>query len=1725
MADIKSIILNSADETLEKALAPFIEEQFPTFVRTDYRKLVLFIKSYYEWMDLVGNPGYVNQHLDAVYDADKNLEQFFSHFNSTYLDGFPKELATNTSENKPNKKTLLKKIRDFYGNKGTESSYKFLFRVLYDSDLELYYPKSDILKTSDGQWIEPVSIKISSFNGSNLFSAKGGQIIQISGTGEVRGSADIDSVVQYTQDGIAITELFLHNLVGTFLPNEEVRITTTSGQEYRETPHSVLGDFYIEVPGEGYRIGDIVSVSAIASKIYVDSQQGSGSEAETEPDPENASDSESPRLLDVGGIGFSARVEQVGFAGNIKRISIINSGLNYGADIIVNIFSPTGKKQAVVYALRTAVTRYPGYFKGNSGKVSSNKKIQDGNYYQEFSYELKSRVGIDQYFDILKRLVHPVGMQMFGSVLLKSEIDNLLTSSTQFTKFETPVIGRYTPYTPRTFNNLRSSYFLPNQVKGATLQVWLSGYNIRGNTSDGITAGWGYVLQRATIGSNPGGRTATAEDIFGINRWISVVGGHTFSHNPTLPNSTVWLTPNFKREAINTHPSVNFRPVQYNFSGPSDFSALRSLGLSGPSMGGLGLTLSTSYFAVAKPRRLTTMNNFGSSTTGNKLIGDRGEHRGILFGLTGADLTVPKVAAFTWRTNNLISGIVGSIGTTGEWKLISHTLTCGAGNSGPMSLFVDGVCLGTVSEAHATASAIATQPLQIGMNSWDSLVGAFDGEIAEVLCYQGDVGVADRQKIEGYLAHKYNLDGNLPNTHPHKTTPPGASLPAGGWSGATGDFYPIGYNPYIGSTTEVGPNGRTAALGSLFYSTNLGYTYTVMDEFGLTAHNSIGAPLGSTTAWRRNKETVLEPNHFPGLVLWLKPENIGVCGSVVTGACLDIWRDASPEENHGLPPTWDKWNSVATITHNATTTNAWGRQAYDSVHPVTKIAFRFNGVCGGFTTGRLIMVGLNTASYVATGSYYPGNWVYSYGPYSTAVSEPRNVYYINYDSSANNEHINESSSTMNGFDNSVFEMEYVEPNLIWRKDGVVKRQKYVGYGQTFYMDSTFYFDAANISGHSVTLLEMAYKGNPVVPTFTTSAGVNAVSYAGITIDKLRPTLVVNDNSTTGATAIQFSVGVLYSPDTSEWKIDVTNSLDHSDVRQWGMVGLTSSLVDGPFSPTIPVATRLSVGNHNLGTYPVGTANILRGVNAVSPASTGAVFSCYYRPVSSNKNYFALRDVTNETYPVLLTVQNSLSGATLSSTTVTFGGQGNASNAGAYVVPLKDNWYRVVLYGSSAAFAPSCTEVSGYPAFFSVYGGYSVGATADVWGVQMEFSGRTWAGPLVETIGVPKSRTSFKFDYLEGDQMLNFNTGGTGEKILSATHMWLRKPIVLDEEMDFFMVCRKTSDSYGTGLFVHSSDRVRGHKGTYGSVMKMRSYNIIDRTAAYQDPLAGYYNFKYGLIEGSTTGEVEVKEVLYPYLAGAFIFSPWESGDILGNSIPVGNRRQLSYDPHVSLVDAGRFVVEAARDGESRISALWNGDPATNRSRSTGRRVSKPSSIVIADDTPVQSEGSDTPTVIYDGRVKLASFNTNIRPDPGPAASAPSGGPIGSQAFVNAVLTATGYNGDVHLCEVIVFNRKLSEYERQAVYGYLSVKYSDLETKLPDKYYRSHTSTYEKGTTYWVVESHPNTKNISGLPFGSEFSGLTLANFFGLPNLIYKSAGTVLADGTLLAGDTYGNVGL
>lgn len=56
-----------------------------------------------------------------------------------------------------------------------------------------------------------------------------------------------------------------------------------------------------------------------------------------------------------------------------------------------------------------------GQWEGTYGFLSSDKVIQDSYYYQDFSYVITSGITISEYYTILKKMLHPAGLKLFGN--------------------------------------------------------------------------------------------------------------------------------------------------------------------------------------------------------------------------------------------------------------------------------------------------------------------------------------------------------------------------------------------------------------------------------------------------------------------------------------------------------------------------------------------------------------------------------------------------------------------------------------------------------------------------------------------------------------------------------------------------------------------------------------------------------------------------------------------------------------------------------------------------------------------------------------------------------------------------------------------------------------------------------------------------------------------------------------------------------------------------------------------------------------------------------------------------------------------------------------------------------------------------------------------------------------------------------------------------------------
>ena len=149
-----------------------IPSQFPKFVQenADYAAFVDFVQAYYEWMELSNtanslvttattNQGITNASKNILNytDIDSTTDQFVQYFTNDFLPYFPKDALISPQ-------LAIKTARQLYQSKGTPASYKFLFRVLYNSDFDSFFTENAVLKASGGNWYIPKSVRLETLN-------------------------------------------------------------------------------------------------------------------------------------------------------------------------------------------------------------------------------------------------------------------------------------------------------------------------------------------------------------------------------------------------------------------------------------------------------------------------------------------------------------------------------------------------------------------------------------------------------------------------------------------------------------------------------------------------------------------------------------------------------------------------------------------------------------------------------------------------------------------------------------------------------------------------------------------------------------------------------------------------------------------------------------------------------------------------------------------------------------------------------------------------------------------------------------------------------------------------------------------------------------------------------------------------------------------------------------------------------------------------------------------------------------------------------------------------------------------------------------------------------------------------------------------------------------------------------------------------------------------------
>lgn len=140
-------------------------------------------------------------------------------------------------------------------------------------------------------------------------------------------------------------------------------------------------------------------------------------------------------------IGVNALIEGnvVTANGSVTSLQIVDSGVGYANGEIMLYTSADGLRSGEAKAVVEGIGTGSGYYKTSKGFLSGLSKVHDGDYYQEYSYEILSRIPLEKYADMYKKVMHAAGTRFFGSVLLEDILDasvNVGGTETLFSDFD-----------------------------------------------------------------------------------------------------------------------------------------------------------------------------------------------------------------------------------------------------------------------------------------------------------------------------------------------------------------------------------------------------------------------------------------------------------------------------------------------------------------------------------------------------------------------------------------------------------------------------------------------------------------------------------------------------------------------------------------------------------------------------------------------------------------------------------------------------------------------------------------------------------------------------------------------------------------------------------------------------------------------------------------------------------------------------------------------------------------------------------------------------------------------------------------------------------------------------------------------------------------------------------------------------------------------------------------
>jgi len=347
---------------VDQKISLLINRQVPEFVREEHPNFIAFLEAYYEFLenkqgtqknDLITK----SKDLRFISDVDFSIASFEENFFNTYANLIPRNVEVD-------KAFLIKHLLPLYLSKGSEASFKLLFRLLFNEEVEVVKPSNSILRASDGKWLI-----------ENAFRVEQGAYSVYTGNG-TKTTFKLAQVVSSNEISVYVNNVLQTS--GFNIRKESRKLIFNTAPANNATIEVLYSDFDFnlltnrKVTGETSgatalieRVGQKTISSAVAYELYINTKTLLGNFDNGETALLTVIDPADDTLITIRVHGLSI----------LRTIFVIDGGASYnvGDPVIISGGEATRDAQAIVSDVFSGFINQIQVLAGGAGfKIGSN---------------------------------------------------------------------------------------------------------------------------------------------------------------------------------------------------------------------------------------------------------------------------------------------------------------------------------------------------------------------------------------------------------------------------------------------------------------------------------------------------------------------------------------------------------------------------------------------------------------------------------------------------------------------------------------------------------------------------------------------------------------------------------------------------------------------------------------------------------------------------------------------------------------------------------------------------------------------------------------------------------------------------------------------------------------------------------------------------------------------------------------------------------------------------------------------------------------------------------------------------------------------------------------------------------------------------------------------------------------------------------------------------------